>query len=158
AERVAALVAAVLEAPLKAEDYTAELGALGIDSLMAIELIEKLNAEFAVGLPVTMSLFDKSVVSVSDRVIEAAATQRVADSAGRTCPVRKHGPVEKRLRLVCAHYLGGDADVFEKWDDDLGQHVDVCPIALPRDEAGAHPDPLHPFAQRIAADLASLPP
>ncbi|QNE84165.1 amino acid adenylation domain-containing protein [Streptomyces rutgersensis] len=81
AERFTRLVAAVLRTPVQEIDPAGGLGALGLDSLLAMEVRAKAQAEFGVALPVVALLSGTPVGELADRLHDALA-ERVADQGG----------------------------------------------------------------------------
>ena len=66
-----------------------------------------------------------------------------------------------RLRLVCASYAGGGAQVFHSWPDALPKDIEVCAIQLPGRQDRLGETPLKRVAEitpRLVDALAGIPP
>ncbi|KDR63812.1 MULTISPECIES: non-ribosomal peptide synthetase/type I polyketide synthase [Streptomyces] len=82
AERFTHLVATVLRTPVQDVDPAGGLGALGLDSLLAMEVRAKAQAEFGVALPVVALLSGTSVGELADRLHDGLAERIAADQDG----------------------------------------------------------------------------
>jgi acyl transferase domain-containing protein/surfactin synthase thioesterase subunit len=156
-EHLTAMVSQVLQTSLGPDTATVPLGSLGMDSLMAIELIEQINSELSLALPVTTSLLERSL----DDILQWLATEK--DASIPEAPEGDRPTLHRSItpgaeaRWVCAHYLGGDIDVFEGWGVALGPLTEVCRIAMPR-QTGEKTQGLTQLASHIADRLEELPP
>lgn len=118
------------------------LNTLGLDSLMAVELRRRVQAELGVNLPAAMLIEGAAVRDLADRalrLLSEGGAQRVAPVAA---PVPVPVPVgdrwivlpaprrAARLRLFCFPYAGGGPALFHKWAARLPEHVELCAVQL----------------------------
>ncbi|BCY09808.1 beta-ketoacyl synthase N-terminal-like domain-containing protein [Actinoplanes sp. L3-i22] len=123
---------------------------LGVDSLLANRLfhaIGPVNRSGRVGLQDIVRGI--SIAQLADTLTGGVGTGG--------SPVRRRGylslrPGKPRLRLLCVPYGGGSTLLFQGWQKQLPDDVEVCPVALPGrgDRIG---DRLIPDVHRLVDDL-----
>jgi acyl transferase domain-containing protein/surfactin synthase thioesterase subunit/acyl carrier protein len=154
-EAIACVVAEVLgidaEAVLRSDD---PLDALGLDSLMGLEVVDRLNAQFGAALPVTARISASRLSALAELV--AASTSRPAERP-LLLPMGPASAVPVRARVVGLHFLGGDADCFAGWHDALASGVEVL-AACWREASAPEAGSIAAAAQAIAARLEALEP
>lgn len=145
-------LAAVLETNIEDIDFSKPLIALGLDSLMAVELVTGLeNAGIQVSLT---SMFTASSVNawmseltgtvpVKSKKIEVEEKKTEEKAIKKEVPQKRvsakisewlHTFEEKpsaEYRLICFPYAGGGPSVFNKWMAELGPNVEISSIVLP---------------------------
>ena len=127
-EALAAIVAEVLQ--IGADELLRSdnpLDRFGLDSLMGIDVVERINADFGATLPVTTRV---SVVGLSAlAALVMASMSRSEHAWPLLTPVGPGRAAECDARVVGLHFLGGDVDCFAAWDIGLGQGVEVLAAA-----------------------------
>ncbi len=125
-------------------DPSQPLADLGMDSLMAVSLANRLMSLLGAELPVRLLLEGPSVASIVDRLYPedaATAAPPIADEgAGAVSPaptapgswvIRSMPNDAAAHRLLCFPFAGGGSAVFHDWSARLGPTVDVCAIEPP---------------------------
>ncbi len=154
-EAIAGIVAEVLgidaDALLRSED---PLDKFGLDSLMGIEVVERLNAQLGAALPVTAHVSATGISALADLV--GASTSLPAERS-LLLPMGPASPVPARARVVGLHFLGGNADCFAGWHNALGSGVEML-AACWREASAPGAGSITAAAQAIAARLDALEP
>ncbi|MCJ8310148.1 MAG: SDR family NAD(P)-dependent oxidoreductase [Hyphomicrobiales bacterium] len=131
-------IAQTLRVPAANLDAFAQLSALGVDSLTAVELRiwvqGDLNVELAVEqLFTTPSIRD--LAATIDQLLGGEAgsgEQKVASKNGASswviCPQSRP---DAKSRLICFPYAGGGASAFNDWVDVVPEDIELCVIQMP---------------------------
>ncbi|MDP2074197.1 SDR family NAD(P)-dependent oxidoreductase [Hydrogenophaga sp.] len=154
---LAAIVADVLEIDadelLRSDD---PLDRFGLDSLMGIDVVERINADFGATLPVTTRV---SVANLSTLAALAMASMSRSEHArALLAPVGLGRAAACDRRIVGLHFLGGEVDCFAAWDVRLGKGVEVLAAAWRDLCAPGEPASLGAVATAIARAIAALDP
>jgi surfactin synthase thioesterase subunit len=135
---------------LRVDEVTTDvpLEQLGLESMMGLELRERLEKAFACSVPIA-SLLETSVTSIAQALadagavlsasrethalavatVETAAPRDAARDSQWLVPVRtSDNPTQ---RLFCFPYAGGAASAYRQWAHGLPPDVDVYAIELP---------------------------
>nr|CCE88378.1 polyketide synthase [Sorangium cellulosum] len=138
-------------------DRAASLQSLGMDSLMSLELRNRLEASLGIRLSATILFTYPTAGALAEHLLDRLEIEGRAEEAqvaGPTAPgsrarsrvepalwVQKPRPnPDARVRLFCLPYAGAGASRFRSWADLLPSWVEVCPIQLPgREERLAEP-------------------
>lgn len=135
------LFASVLGYSALKVDLQQPLFSLGLDSLMAVELKNKIEANLGVIIPLE-NFLGFSVVQCATQVlllIEEKALEKspaaldsdlVSQKANLWIRRLKVNP-KVRFRLFCFPYAGAGASIFRTWLEDLPPEIEVCPIQMP---------------------------
>ena len=168
-QRVLDLVRREVSVELGLNDLVApdqEIQSLGLDSLMSVQLRNRLSARVGRPLPATL-LFDHACAAdiarfIAHDILRAGPAAARADSNGAsTRPIDDPGVMplaaaataqapdpnrwlpggarsDAALRLFCLPFAGGGTSAFRSWRSRLPESIDLCPIALPGREARLH--------------------
>ncbi len=160
------LFARVLGFSASKVDMQQPLYKLGLDSLMSVELRNRIEAN----LGVVFALEDFLGFSVAQFVTEilllvedkaVAPTDSTLLSQENTTPsaqvnwwvtCTQMNP-QAQFRLFCFPYAGAGASIFRTWSNDLPPEIEVCPIRLPGRENRLRESPytrLSPLIQTLA--------
>jgi surfactin synthase thioesterase subunit/NADPH:quinone reductase-like Zn-dependent oxidoreductase/aryl carrier-like protein len=134
-------VARVLRISAEQLDVQQPLKAVGLDSLMAIELKNLAEQNLAVEIPAAKLLEGPTIAQLAELLapqlggtaaaIEAEADQSSEASSLDRWIVHRRPQPDPRLWLFCFHFLGGGASAFADWQESLGEEIEVCPVQLP---------------------------
>ncbi len=127
---------------------------LGLDSLMAVELIRRIEKDLEVVLPLeyfaslSVDQFVTQLLLIVEGKLFAEPTPEgnhgaaPAEQHADLWITRPHSRPSARLRLFCFPYAGAGASVFRPWSEGLPAEIEVCPIQLPGREARFGEPPL----------------
>ena len=133
-------IAQTLRVPAADVDEFAQLSALGVDSLTAVELRLWVQGDLGVE-PAMEQLF--TIPTIRDLAIEIdqmlggeIPATTVADGHSAhvdrprwvVCPQPRP---DAQFRLICFPYAGGGASAFKDWADVTPQHIELCVVQLP---------------------------
>ncbi len=154
-DRVAQLVDTV--APLLGVDdlgTDVSLYDLGADSLMLLELADRIKERFGVDLDLSRFSHRVSVAEISGLIDAAARDARSTTSDPVQVEVWQRG-VDGSDMLCLVHPVGGDIQAYRPLVSALGDRLTVCLIADPalRDVPGR---PTEPIAERAASYLEAV--
>ncbi len=162
-------VARVLGASAAKLDSSKPLTNLGLDSLMAVELSNRIKSDLSVDVPTMKLMRGPSISQLAGELIEKLTPASSTTTA--TSQTQSHSWVtlaasdwlvfpkpnpDARLRLFCFPYYGGSSSVFLPWPDNLPSDIEVCALQLPGgiDRLGEQPfDKLTPLVETLARVL-----
>ncbi len=162
---VGAEVARILRLEPDQMDATEPFARYGFDSLMGLELRNRLQAGFAMQLSMADIVTHTRVDTLSDLIADRLAPDEsgpITAAPARLAPARGEGSwivvprrsPAARLRLFCFPYAGGAAPVFSAWSTELPPEIEVCAIQPP----GRHERLHEPLLQSVEEMVASLVP
>ncbi len=142
--RLSEQVARVLGTSAAKLNSSKPLTNLGLDSLMAVELSNRIKSDLAVNVPTIKLMRGPSISQLAkdlaDQLAPASSTTPatsqtqshswVIPAASDWLVFPKPNP-DARLRLFCFPYNGGSSSVFLSWSDELPPDIEVCAIQLP---------------------------
>ncbi len=156
-EALAAIVADVLEIDadelLRSDD---PLDRFGLDSLMGVDVVERINADFGATLPVTTRVSVAGLSTLAALVMASMSRSELVRPL--LVPVGPGRAAACDARLVGLHFLGGDVDCFAAWDVGLGQGVEVLAAAWRDLREPGEPASIGTVAAAIARAIAALDP
>ena len=130
---------------------------MGLDSLMMVELRNRLEVGLNCSLPATLAFEFPNIASLTEYIgsrilgwefsktdAQNLITNSVKNSATDWIAYHQPNP-HSRLRLFCFHHLGGAASVFREWSNILPSDIEVCPVQLPGREARFREQPFTQF-------------
>lgn len=143
-------VSQVMGIPLKKLVNNLQLKELGIDSLMAIELRNKLKLAFDTSNLTISTISENSINTIVDILLEqffnpenkqpisALSISNKSDTEGavRESPANKFlilssNSPQAKLRLFCFHHAGASVAVFHPWMNKFPDTVEICSVQLP---------------------------
>ncbi len=179
-EVVRRILAEVLRTPVEKVDATRSLTALGADSLMAIEIKNRLES---VGLAVSVTqLLNRNSAGTLARLLldalgydcaqpgsaeksqsgehtEVAAATNDDDRAGHGHWLQRGTPRPHAvMRLIGFPYAGGGPSVYHRWPESLPDSVEVLTVCLPGRGPRAHEPGMASIAACADALVAELVP
>jgi surfactin synthase thioesterase subunit len=125
---------------------------LGMDSLMAVEFLYRVNWGLKINLDMPKLLANAAIAPLAEQLVaELAASEGGPEAPGASpvvpppsAPAAAPEPAARsvwfpghrtepnaRMRLFCFHPPGGQASVYSGWPDVLRPDVEVCAIQLP---------------------------
>jgi surfactin synthase thioesterase subunit/acyl carrier protein len=164
-ERVRNALAQVLRIQATKLDPSRSLTALGADSLMAIELKNRLEG-LGLAMSVTQLLNRQSVNTLSKALLQAlghgaraqehdAKPVKHAESTWFVC---RDPRGDAKVRLICFPYAGGGPSVYSGWPELLPDWVEVLAVNLPGRGTRSDEPPLESITQAAEAMLPDLLP
>ncbi|HSP77033.1 MAG TPA: SDR family NAD(P)-dependent oxidoreductase, partial [Myxococcaceae bacterium] len=135
-EAIKSLVGAVLRAPPDTLDEQQALREMGVDSLMGVELRNRLERRLELSIPASLLLQGPSIAEFAQATLGLLSLwedgEEASTSTARPSWFHVHGKAaEPDIRLFCFHHLGGGASVFRSWSDELPANVQVVAVQLP---------------------------
>jgi surfactin synthase thioesterase subunit/acyl carrier protein len=153
---------------------------LGLDSLAALALRQRLSAELGADVPLDV-LVDGPTVGELAVLLAALPTFRPTPGAGTPADGRDQEPAGQRhrapvsrdparwlrhhrlsrnprSRLFCLPYGGRGASVFRAWADALPEDIDVCPVQLPGREERWQEHLLEDYEEAVSLLAEALTP
>ena len=137
-------VAHIMQIPTSRLEVQLPLANLGLDSLMAVELKNIVEADLDIEIPTATLIEGPSIAQLAEELTrqlgDQTETQPVKQATnGRTTAtsvqskwLASYRPQPNPdLRLFCFHYLGGGASAFRGWQEELPSGIEVCPVQLP---------------------------
>ncbi|QLE41164.1 SDR family NAD(P)-dependent oxidoreductase [Nostoc sp. C052] len=131
------LVALVLGTSPAKLDSQKSLTNLGLDSLMGVELSNRIESVLGVSVPTMKLVQGPSISQLAVELVEQlmGTSQTQLPSSVTAVPsdwlvFPKPNP-DACLRLFCFPYLGGSTSEFLPWSDNLPADVEVCAVKLP---------------------------
>ncbi|MGW0337810.1 thioesterase domain-containing protein, partial [Streptomyces sp. NPDC003011] len=161
--RLARTVGELLRLPADDVPFTQPLSETGLDSLAALELRRRVQAETAVDLPVDLLVAGPTLDDVLRR-IAASVEEDTAEPAAR--PYDLDGarwlPVAPRddcaVRLFCLPYGGRGASLYRDWPAVVNPAIDVCPVQLPGREERVDERPVDAVEEAVDAVARAIEP
>ncbi|MDF5718965.1 MAG: SDR family NAD(P)-dependent oxidoreductase [Rhizonema sp. PD37] len=158
-------VARVLGSSPAKLDISKPLTNLGLDSLMAVELSNRIDKDLGVSVPTIKLIGGASISQLAKELVEQLYP---ASSSIVAIQTQSHSKVtaaasdwlvfpkpnsDAHLRLFCFPYLGGSSSAFLSWAENLLPDIEVCVLQLPGsiDRLGEQPfDELNPLVKTLA--------
>ncbi|WP_341739433.1 alpha/beta fold hydrolase [Microcoleus sp. CAWBG640] len=122
----------------------ASLRELGFDSLMVVELKNRIEQDLAINLLVKELIEGSSITQLAIKMHSqlTPAVEELSPAleiAALTVPQNTHSSWIKKsefstsaqTRLFCFPYAGGGASIYRTWESQLPSEIEVCPIQLP---------------------------
>ncbi|WP_225931589.1 type I polyketide synthase [Leptolyngbya sp. 7M] len=121
------------------------LVSLGLDSIVGMELVNRIQADLEVKVPLdyfaglTISQFVTQVlllVEKTEQPIEKSKEKKVnpepGSAASKSVWIHHLQPnSQAALRLFCLPYAGAGASLFRAWQEHVSSSIELCPIQLP---------------------------
>ncbi|WP_198315754.1 type I polyketide synthase [Chitinophaga tropicalis] len=103
---------------------------LGMDSLMAITFVTKLQEDFNCKLPATLVYNYPTIAAVRDFIYDSIYLERAQShvTEGKGFIVLQEGAATRRARLLCFPYAGSGASIFGRWAGAFGNDVEVVAV------------------------------
>jgi surfactin synthase thioesterase subunit/aryl carrier-like protein len=158
AERMQRTIGQVLGIPLAELNERSNLMQLGLDSLTAIELRDRL-ATVGVAVPLRLLLGDMPIAELVEQVFAQHTGHKAAQSSATPTPMRTSASkwliVPKprssaRVRLVCLAYAGGGPAVYSRWPAALGEDIELIVAQLPGRGSRLDEPPMAHLADMVA--------
>jgi epothilone polyketide synthase C len=150
-------------------DVARPLRDYGLDSLMSVTLLNRLEASLDVRIVVETLIVGPSVEQLADHMLPGlagddaperlAAAPAAADAVGGAWLVPVVARPAARLRLFCFPFAGGGSAVFRAWKDFVDPSIEVIAIEPPGRLARIHEAPIadiKPFVEGLMAELPAM--
>ncbi|WP_394843018.1 SDR family NAD(P)-dependent oxidoreductase [Pendulispora brunnea] len=135
---------------------------MGFDSLMAIELRNRLEAGLGVSLSSTLiwryPTLDELSTFLIERIAGQESTSTPVQAAGRWL-VRERPKASAKLRLLCFPHGGAGASAFQGWWQQFPDDVEIITFQPPGREERLHEEPernMGAYASAIVDELLPL--
>lgn len=141
-EIVQKVASVVLKENLETIKPDSILSLLGLDSLLAVELVLKVKNMTGIELPRMALLSDELSILDIVELLEKELINRCESKEIETTPsylVKSTPSIQQpKTRLFCFPYFAGSASNFNTWQSDIGADIEVIAIQLPgRDQLSA---------------------
>jgi acyl transferase domain-containing protein/surfactin synthase thioesterase subunit/acyl carrier protein len=149
-------------------DVHRSLNDLGLDSLMAVNLVNRVDSKLGVRLPLARVIQGPSLRQLVAE-IEPQLTARAASSAAvRATPPSSRGAAKgswvvipkpnpaARVRLVCFPFAGGGAATFRPWADSLHPSIELVGIEPPGRATRIREPPVRSMSEFLAGVMPEL--
>lgn len=149
-------------------DITRPLNDLGLDSLMAVNLVNRLDSKLGVRLPLARVIQGPSLrqlVSEIEPQLAALAASSPAVQATAPSPrgatkaswvvIPRPNPAA-RVRLVCFPFAGGGAATFRPWADSLHPSIELIGIEPPGRATRIREPPVQSMSEFLAGVMPEL--
>lgn len=123
-------LATILAMPKEEIDRQKPLQNMGVDSLMSMLLVRHIATEFGVTYAPITILQSPSLIEIARDIINKTTIKSPEPSSSPWIFYRQIQPKAK-LRLFCFPYGGGGASIYQTWQSQLSNTIEVCPIQLP---------------------------
>lgn len=133
-------IAQTLRVPAADLDEFAQLSALGIDSLTAVELRIWVQGDLSVDIAVEQLFTTPSIRELATTIDQyisgnpSAATvpvEKDANGVPTQWVVRSQPSGDPKARLICFPYAGGGASAFKDWGELIPAEYELCTVQLP---------------------------
>ncbi|MEP1205831.1 MAG: SDR family NAD(P)-dependent oxidoreductase [Rhizobiaceae bacterium] len=133
-------IAQTLRVPAADLDQFAQLNALGVDSLTAVELRIWVQGDLDVELAVEQLFTTPNIrdLAIAIDQLLGGEVSMSTNSDGQSGHVDRSRWVlcprpcpDARLRLFCFHYAGGGASAFNDWADAMPEDIELCVVQMP---------------------------
>ncbi|HEU5074825.1 MAG TPA: beta-ketoacyl synthase N-terminal-like domain-containing protein, partial [Polyangiaceae bacterium] len=163
-------VAAVVGASAASLQADVSLRELGLDSLLAVELKERLEADLSCVVPIVdliqgpqlqalvLRLLELMELTSPEHAPDASAAPTSEKPAATGWLVRTQAPSDPGLTVFCFPYGGGGASTFGHWQARLAPHVEVCAVELPGRESRILQAPMDNLEALVTQVVAALRP
>ncbi|MEM7269979.1 MAG: SDR family NAD(P)-dependent oxidoreductase, partial [Pseudomonadota bacterium] len=156
-------IAQTLRVPAADLDEFAELSALGVDSLTAVELRIWVQGDLDVDLAVEQLFTTPSIrelaMSIDQMLTGATPAETTVDAGAEPAQpnwiVRPQPRPDARMRLFCFPFAGGGASAFKDWTGTAPEDIEICTIQLPGREERIG-EPLLTDMQTVVEALAPV--
>lgn len=148
-------IAQTLRVPAANLDAFAQLSALGVDSLTAVELRIWVQGDLNVELAVEQLFTTPSIRDLAAKIDQllggnAPTNEALPEANGGAsrwviCPQPRP---EASARLICFPYAGGGASAFNDWAELVPDHIELCVVQMPGREER--------LGEELYTDMASL--
>jgi len=108
------------------------LGNLGLDSLMAVELSNRIKSQLDISVSTMKLIGEASVASLAVELAEQimGAGAATVEPETQWSVLLKPNP-DARLRLFCFPYIAGSVSVFQSWSEGLPSELELCAVNYP---------------------------
>lgn len=133
-------IAQTLRVPAADLDESAQLSALGVDSLTAVELRIWVQGDLDVDLAVEQLFTTPGIRDLAvtiDQMLggESSAPVEPSKANGHAKPGRwiicPRPRPDAPFRLICFPYAGGGASAFTDWAETIPEHIELCIVQMP---------------------------
>jgi len=148
-DRVARLVAAVLGFDASPSD-SVPLGDLGLDSLLSVNLVNRLEATIGIAVPTAALLRGPSIAELVDSLFPDLGAQHQERATGWL--VRPLIRPETELRLFCFPFAGGGTVTYRPWTEYLDPRIELVAVEPPGRQTRLGEEPIDDL-DRFLAEL-----
>ncbi len=149
-------------------DVTRPLNDLGLDSLMAVNLVNRLDSKLGVRLPLARIIQGPSLRQLVSEIepqlaaraassppVQATAPSPRGATKGSWVVIPRPNP-DARVRLVCFPFAGGGAATFRPWADSLHPSIELVGIEPPGRATRIREPPVQSMSDFLAGVMPEL--
>ena len=128
------LIADIIKSPKDLISFKMKFKHLGLDSLMAVQFRNRIEAELEIKLAISNIWSHPTINELAEclhyLLSEVGSSELATEDTGPVMLVDKLSEASV-IQLVCFHDAGGSAMLFDDWISHLGERVEIIRIELP---------------------------
>lgn len=145
------LTASIIKTSEEQLSTTMKFKSLGIDSLMAVQFRNKLEKELNIKLSVTDIWEHPTIAEYATFLAEKLFKIKKQNDRKNTSEptITACTGTEHKVQLICFHDAGGNASLFNGWEEKLGTHIQLVTVELPGRAQSSSMEPFTNMKQAI---------
>lgn len=119
--------------PLSQIKDNIEFKKLGVDSMMAVKLKNKLSEKVQSELSIKTIMQHNSVNKLASYILDSTSDSAFANSTSNSDNwfVTSEPKANAKIKLICFHDAGGNSNLYQKWSKHLHDSIELLCVELP---------------------------